>query len=147
MLSCPKPIRTELSRRPIILPMIMPHQSEKVQVNMQKLLGSSWECVLNTERILFLTQVYPSTIMTIHRLSECELPWDRFRQYYYKVALLLELTSCRPYKPRDWRCHGAHSSAASSSCWRPSSLLGEERINFSRRKTAAPLSRSERQTL
>lgn len=25
--------------------------------------------------------------MTIHRLSECELPWDRFWQYYYKVAL------------------------------------------------------------
>lgn len=60
---------------------------------------------------------------------------------------LLELTSHRPYKPRDWRCHGAHSSAASSSCWRPSSLQGEERINFSQRKTTVLLSRSERQTL
>lgn len=40
--------------------MIMPRQSEKVQVNMQKLRGPSLECVLNTEKTLFLTQMYSS---------------------------------------------------------------------------------------
>ena len=74
---------------------ILPTKNQKIQLNIQKILGSSLEFFLNTEKLQSLTQVYSVTKMNIHRLqlphSGCQLPQDKFWQYY-KVGCVLEFS-------------------------------------------------------